>query len=95
MEWGVAIHMGNYFGFANQILMLIPCIAIVGMVISGVVMWWRRKPEKEFGAPPALQSPPLSWPFITTAVLMMVCFPLFGASVLLILLGEALWGFVM
>lgn len=95
VEWGVAIHMGNYFGFANQILMLIPCIAIVGMVISGVVMWWRRKPEKEFGAPPALQSPPLSWPFITTAVLMMVCFPLFGASVLLILLGEALWGFVM
>lgn len=28
IELGVQIHMGNYFGRANQFLMLVPCIAI-------------------------------------------------------------------
>ncbi|MFT6510172.1 MAG: putative iron-regulated membrane protein [Parvibaculaceae bacterium] len=94
VEWGVAIHMGNYFGRSNQILMLVPCLASILLVISGIVMWWRRKPEKGLGAPVYLQHAPLSVSLALTLVVLMVLFPLFGGSVILILLVEkiAAWG---
>jgi uncharacterized iron-regulated membrane protein len=90
VEWGVALHMGNYFGIGNQIVMLIPCIASIALVISGFVMWWRRKPEKGIGAPPVSRQTDFPSSVVITAIILMLCFPLFGASVVLIVLGEKL-----
>jgi uncharacterized iron-regulated membrane protein len=81
IELGVQIHMGRYFGRANQLLMLVPCIGIVVLVISGTIMWWRRRPQGRRGAPPPItgaQSAPLMVLLTTAGILM----PLFGASLL-------------
>ena len=83
IELGVQIHMGRYFGLANQLLMLLPCIAIVVLVVSGVTMWWRRRPEGRFGAPPRVDGARLGGVFAilgTAAVLL----PLFGASLVVL-----------
>jgi len=42
VELGVALHMGNYFGVANQIVMLLACIGVVMLVVTGLNMWWHR-----------------------------------------------------
>lgn len=83
VELGVAIHMGKYFGWANQLLMLLPCIGIVVLVTSGTVMWWKRRPRGELGAPPRLgrHVPPRLLAIIFGVGL---AFPLAGASMLLI-----------
>ncbi|GGB25414.1 membrane protein [Sphingomonas metalli] len=52
IEIGVQLHMGNYFGRANQVVMLVPCIGIVLLVVSGVTMWWKRRPAGRLAAPP-------------------------------------------
>lgn len=86
VELGVALHMGNYFGRANQIVMLLTCVAIVALVITGVVMWWRRRPAGGFGAP---DSPPIRkryWLAITLTLLALL--PLAGLSLLLVLALE-------
>ncbi|MGN5375032.1 PepSY domain-containing protein [Sphingomonas hankookensis] len=83
VELGVQIHMGRYFGRANQLLMLIPCIAIVLLVVSGVTMWWRRRPTGRLAAPPPVSGARLRGA-ITLLVVAGVVLPLFGASLLVL-----------
>ncbi|WP_133490600.1 PepSY domain-containing protein [Alcanivorax sp. 24] len=86
VELGVALHMGNYFGRANQIVMLLTCVAIVALVITGTVMWWRRRPASGLGAP---DSPPIRkryWLVVTLTLLALL--PLAGLSLLLVLALE-------
>ncbi len=51
VELGVQIHMGNYFGRLNQILMLLPCLGLIVLSVSGPYMWWRRRPKGRLAAP--------------------------------------------
>ena len=81
IELGVQLHMGNYFGRANQILMLVPCIGIVLLVISGVWMWWKRKPDGKLAAPPKVPGARLNIALGLMAVAG-VMLPLFGASLI-------------
>lgn len=88
IELGVAIHMGTYFGLANQLLMLLPCVAIWVLTVSGVLMWWRRRPQGRLGAPPRLSGARTSAMLVVLAVAG-VMLPLFGASLLLLGLIDA------
>ena len=87
IELGVQIHMGSYFGRANQLLMLVPCIGIVALVVSGLVMWWRRRPQGRLGTPP-----PITGARITTMLVLLalagVLLPLFGASLVVLALVD-------
>ncbi|RDE07416.1 PepSY-associated TM helix domain-containing protein [Sphingomonas aracearum] len=82
-ELGVAIHMGNYFGFANQLLMLLPCLGIWALTISGVAMWWKRRPAGRIGAPPRLSAGRMSGA-VAVLIVAGVVLPLFGASLLIL-----------
>ena len=89
VEYGVALHMGNYFGRANQLIMLLACIAIVALVITGLVMWWRRRPAGGIGAPAA---PPVrARTLVLLLAALLTLLPLAGLSLLLVLTAEALW----
>lgn len=87
VELGVAIHMGKYFGWQNQALMLLAALIVVLLSVSGAVMWWRRRPRADslLGAPTL---PPFvqSWrvPLAIVAV-MGLAFPLVGLSLVLVL----------
>jgi uncharacterized iron-regulated membrane protein len=87
IELGVAIHMGNYFGRANQLLMLLPCIAIWVLVISGVAMWWKRRPAGTVGAPRAIPGARLRG-VVAVLVVAAVAMPLFGLSLIAVLLAD-------
>ena len=90
VESGVQLHMGNYFGRANQLLMLIPCIAIWVLTFSGVAMWWKRRPAGRVGAPPALPGARVGG-LLLSLVVAGIALPLFGMSLILIgLLDRAL-----
>ena len=90
IELGVQIHMGRYFGRANQLLMLVPCLAIVVLVVSGVAMWWRRRPSGKFAAPPAVSDARLG---VALAVLVVagILMPMLGASLVVVALIDAVW----
>lgn len=81
-EWGISIHMGQAFGLANQLLLLASLVATVGLTISGVVMWWKRRPAGTFAAPrlPAGERIP-AW-LLALAVATGVLFPMVGLSML-------------
>ncbi|AIE60347.1 PepSY-associated TM helix domain-containing protein [Bacillus methanolicus] len=82
---GVALHEGHYFGLANQLLNLIVCLGLIGISVTGVVMWWKRKPSGTLGAP----SLPKNFKLIKSAAVLIlilgIVFPLVGASLLVVL----------
>lgn len=84
VELGVQLHMGNYFGLANQFVMLIACLGVIMLSITGPIMWWRRRPKGGLGAPRELSPPRLRTLALITLALAVV-FPLVGASLALVL----------
>lgn len=50
-EWGVSLHMGQFFGLANQLVLLAACLAMVMMCVAAIVMWWKRRPAGSIGTP--------------------------------------------
>jgi len=70
------------FGAFNQIVVLLVCLMILLSAVSGVVIWWKRRPQGRLGVPP-LRHDLAKW---KTAMLIMfalaVAFPLVGASLI-------------
>jgi uncharacterized iron-regulated membrane protein len=87
VEMGIAIHTGKYFGLANQLLMLIACLILILLSISGFILWWQRRPEKfgAIGAPAMLYMQSWRVPLAIVAVLGLA-FPLVGLSLVIVLL---------
>ncbi|WP_134699497.1 PepSY domain-containing protein [Ammoniphilus sp. YIM 78166] len=87
MAWGITVHKGLEYGLINQIGGLIVCIGIVGLVISGFVLWWKRKPTGQLGAP---KSPGLKKLKGLALILILfgILFPLVGASIIFVYLVD-------
>jgi uncharacterized iron-regulated membrane protein len=49
--YGIAWHEGQLFGPVNQAIGVFTALALVTMSITGFLMWRRRRPVGEFGAP--------------------------------------------
>lgn len=85
---GIAVHEGLYFGLPNQLLMLFAALVVIVLALSGVVMWWKRRPGKRLGAPPL----PENFPRWKTAVFIIgvlgILFPFVGISLVLCLLFD-------
>jgi uncharacterized iron-regulated membrane protein len=92
VEMGTAIHMGKYFGLANQLLMLLAALIVMLLSTTGAVMWWQRRPQESglIGAP-AMPSYVQNWriPLAIVAVLGLL-FPLVGLSLVFVLLLDYL-----
>lgn len=82
---GIAWHEGQLFGWANQLLGLLTALALVAISILGVLMWLRRRPRGQVGAPPRIKGARLRWA-IATLVAAGVLLPLFGVSLLVLLI---------
>lgn len=84
VESGVKLHEGKLFGLANQLLMALVCLLVLFSAVSGLVMWWQRRPAGRLGAPPLRHDLPRWKSAIGIMALLGAAFPLVGASLLLI-----------
>ncbi len=79
-EMGVMLHEGKFFGWINQLIIFLICLMVLLSAISGLVIWWQRRPQGGLGVPPLRHDLP-RW---KTAIIIMigvgVAFPLVGAS---------------
>ncbi|MFC3884988.1 PepSY-associated TM helix domain-containing protein [Bacillus songklensis] len=82
---GVALHEGHYFGLANQLLDLVICLVLIGISVSGFIMWWQRRPTGKLGAPSLPNDfNMLKWVTVIIVILGII-FPLVGVSLLMVL----------
>jgi uncharacterized iron-regulated membrane protein len=85
---GIAAHEGQLFGFANQLVSLFTVIGLVTLSVSGLVMWWKRRPEGVLGAPLAVRRVRFSAGLIALLVAFGIYFPFLGGSMILVGLVE-------
>jgi uncharacterized iron-regulated membrane protein len=85
---GIAAHEGQLFGFANQMVSLFTTIGMVTLSLSGLMMWWKRKPEGVLGAPGAIRRVRFSAGLIAAMILFGLYFPFLGVSMILVGLTE-------
>jgi uncharacterized iron-regulated membrane protein len=83
VESGVKLHEGKMFGLANQILMALVCLLILFSSVSGLVLWWKRRPAGRLGVPPLRHDLPRWKTAIGVMIVLGMVFPLVGVSLLL------------
>lgn len=87
VEMGIAIHTGKYFGVVNQLLMLFACLIVIILCVSGVAMWWQRRPKGATIGAPALPAYVQQWKFpLAIIAILGLAFPLVGMSLITVLL---------
>jgi uncharacterized iron-regulated membrane protein len=87
IAYGIAWHEGQLFGWINQLIGLLTAIALITLMVSGFVMWRRRKPEDVFGAPPLPAVPAKIRGVVAIIFLLAAMLPLLAISLIV------LWAF--
>jgi uncharacterized iron-regulated membrane protein len=88
--YGVAWHEGQLFGWFNQLIGVVTALMLVTLSITGFVMWRRRKPDGQLGAPPAAAAPAKLKGVAALILALAVFLPLLAASLLAMWLIELL-----
>jgi len=83
-ELGVQTHMGTQFGLADRIVMTLGCVLVLWASFSALVMWWKRR-RTGLGFPRRPFDSKLQRVMLVTAVLLAIIYPVWGVSVLLVL----------
>ncbi|RIV82813.1 PepSY-associated TM helix domain-containing protein [Aurantiacibacter zhengii] len=81
---GIAWHEGALFGLANQIMGLLTALALIALSVLGVALWLKRRPTGKLAAPH--RGGRLPRPLIALVAILALLLPLFGISLLAILL---------
>ncbi len=82
MAYGIAFHEGD-MGAWNVALNTLFCLAMIFLPGSGLVMWWKRRPEgaMRLAAPPAPQGMAFWWGAAALILVLGVAFPLGGVAI--------------
>ncbi|MFM7926301.1 MAG: PepSY domain-containing protein, partial [Pirellula sp.] len=87
---GIAAHEGQLFGIANQILGALTTTGLIALSCSGLWMWWRRRETGTLGIPPPLSQARLVWSVWIGIIMLGIAMPLFGATLLVVLIIDRL-----
>lgn len=82
VSYGTSLHMGRYFGLANQLICAAISLGLGALAVTGFVMWWMRRPARANGiaAPPRERAAPPMRAWKAGLVLLGMVFPLMGAT---------------
>jgi len=86
MAAGIALHQGD-MGLWNLVFNTVFCLAVILISVSGVMMWWMRRPKQSFrlAAPPMPANMPLWKGAVFIMLLLSLAFPLVGLTLLTVL----------
>lgn len=87
-ELGVLTHMGTQFGLVNKIVMTAGALLILVSIVTSLAMWWKRRPERQLGLPKRPAKPQLPWALFGIGAALAVIYPLWGASLVIVLLVD-------
>jgi uncharacterized iron-regulated membrane protein len=78
MAVGIALHEGQT-GWWNIAFNTLYCLAVIFMAVSGIVMWWKRRPAAQLGAPLYPRNFVIPKAALGIGAVLAICFPLGGA----------------
>ena len=88
VSYGTSLHMGRYFGVPNQIICAALSLGLAALAITGLVMWWKRRPAGTLGAPSRERAAPPMRTWIAALVVLGIVFPLMGLTIVAVWLVD-------
>ncbi|QDT55766.1 PepSY-associated TM helix [Caulifigura coniformis] len=85
------LHVGSIFGLPTKILATLSCLALVSSTVTGVWMWWRKRPGGSFSIPRRPVGRRVRSACIAFMVLSGIVLPLAGISFLLMASLDWVW----
>jgi uncharacterized iron-regulated membrane protein len=89
MAVGIALHEGT-MGLWNTVLNTVYCLTVMFMIVSGMVMWWMRRPAGGLGAPRYPRDYRIPRTILGIAVVVSLAFPLTGIALVVFALIDFL-----
>ncbi|RID92104.1 PepSY domain-containing protein [Gemmobacter lutimaris] len=91
MAWGIAFHEGD-LGLWNLVLNTAFCLSVVFLAVSGLVLWWKRRPAgaSRLAAPPRPEVVPQARGVLLIGLLLSMAFPMLGLTLLAVLAFDLL-----
>lgn len=85
--WNYPLHVGSVLGLWTKIPWLVACLVLMVLPVTGVWMWWQRRPRGRTGFP---RKPDTQVPrgLVMGILGLAVVLPMLGLSIAAILLGE-------
>ncbi|MBK8771168.1 MAG: PepSY domain-containing protein [Rhizobiales bacterium] len=80
MAWGIALHKGTA-GVWNLVFNLAYLALVIFVCVSGVVMWWKRRPVGQLGSPKYPRGYKVPAAVLGLGALLSVLFPLGGIAI--------------
>jgi uncharacterized iron-regulated membrane protein len=90
MALGIPLHKGT-LGAWNLVLAIVVCLLFILLAVSGVILWWRRKPSGNFSAPKPGVLDKIGGSakaIIFISIVLGLCFPVMGAAMLIFYVFE-------
>lgn len=93
VSYGTSLHMGRYFGLANQLVCALLSLGLAALSITGCAMWWLRRPRGTLGAPPRERTASSMRGWKTALIVLGIVFPLMGLTLVAVwLIDRAAFG---
>ncbi|AWD21525.1 PepSY-associated TM helix domain-containing protein [Fuscovulum blasticum] len=91
MAWGIAFHEGD-LGLWNVALNTLFCLSVMFLGLSGIVMWWKRRPSgaARLAAPPMPAELPYAKGAILITLALSLAFPMLGLTLLAVIAVDLL-----
>ncbi len=91
MAVGIALHEGD-MGVANVAVSTVFCLSVIFLSVSGMVMWWKRRPAGalRLAAPPMPRDLPLWQGAVLVGLAVSIAFPMAGITLLAVLALDTL-----
>lgn len=89
--WGIPLHEGHLFGWPNRIINRFICLAFLYLIYLGFKSWLLRRQKGMISATSMPKE--ISIPFCIFMILLGVIMPLFGISLIVVVLIELIFGF--
>lgn len=85
----VALHEGTWFGVWNQVLNSAIALAVLWLALSGVILWWKRRPARSYLSPPKA-TPDSGMPRSLKVLVGLTCVivPVLGVALLVVILCD-------
>ncbi|WP_437202519.1 PepSY-associated TM helix domain-containing protein [Planctomicrobium sp. SH664] len=88
--WTYPLHVGSVFGQYSKALWMVSMLVLFSMPLTGLWMWWERRPRGESGLPKRTGVPLRSGMVLLIALLSLLM-PVAGASIILVLVWDWMW----
>ncbi|HET6326666.1 MAG TPA: PepSY domain-containing protein [Planctomycetaceae bacterium] len=86
-KWNYPLHVGSVLGLTSKILWLVTCVILITSPVTGLWMWWERRPTGRLGLPRRIEARRPRW-LVATITATSILLPTMGLSVLLVLVFD-------